>query len=75
MRDGAPPYFLPGVQEFFEVFLEQWMGRAGPTAQFAHSPDLNPFGFYLWEHLKCTVCATEVSDIHNWQQQSRADLR
>ena len=28
----------------------------------------NPYYFYLWGHLQSTVCATEVSDVQNFQQ-------
>jgi hypothetical protein len=51
------------------VFPEQWIGQGGPTAWTAPSPDLNPIDFYTWGHLQSTVCATEVSDIQDLQQQ------
>jgi hypothetical protein len=50
------------------VFPEQWLGRGGPAAWPVRCPDLNPLDFYLWEHLKPTVCTTEVSDVQDWQQ-------
>ena len=51
-------------------FPEQWIGRGGPTAWLAGCTNLNPLYtyYYLWEHLKPTVNATEVSDVKNWQQ-------
>jgi hypothetical protein len=47
------------------VFSEQWLGRGGPTAWPAGCPDLNRLDFYLWEHLKPTVYATEASDFQD----------
>jgi hypothetical protein len=42
MRDGAPPDFHLEVREFLNNLLqEQWIGRNGPRAWPALSPDLN----------------------------------
>ena len=49
MHDGFPPHFLLASREFLNtLFPEQWMGRGGPTALPARSPDLNPLDFHLW---------------------------
>jgi hypothetical protein len=74
MQDGAPSHFLLAVGELLKVFLWQWTEWAGPTAWPVHSPDLNPFHFYLWWHQKPTICATEVSDVQDLQTQGRVDL-
>jgi hypothetical protein len=64
MPDGAPPHFLPTVQEFLNsVFLAQWMGQGGPTAWPAHSPDLNCGGYP-----QSAVFAAELDDVQNLQQ-------
>ena len=36
------------------------VGRGGPTAWPARSPDLNPLDFHLWGHLKSIVYATSI---------------
>ena len=64
--------FLLAVREFLNsVFPEQWVGRGGPTAWPALSPDLFTSHLYLWRHLKSTVCATEVSDVQDKQQRKQ----
>jgi hypothetical protein len=50
------------------VFPEQWIGRSGPTAWPARSPDLNPLDFHLRRHTKSTAYAAEVSDVQGLQQ-------
>jgi hypothetical protein len=32
-----------------------WIGRNGPIAWPARSPDLNPLDYYLWGHVKSVV--------------------
>ena len=72
MHDGAPPHSLLAVWEFLNgVFLKQWIGRGDPTACLAPSPDLNPSALYVWEHLKSTVCVTEISDGHDLQHRTQ----
>ena len=41
MRESAPPHFHLAVWEFLSMLQEQWIGRGGPTAWPALSPDLN----------------------------------
>jgi hypothetical protein len=53
------------------VFPEYWIGRSGPTAWPARSPDLNPLDFRLRRHPKSTVYAPEVSDVHGLQQRTQ----
>jgi hypothetical protein len=74
-HDGALPRFLLAVGELLNVFLWQWIEWAVPTVRPVHSPDINPFDFHLWWHLKPTICSTEFSDIQDWQPQGRVDLR
>jgi hypothetical protein len=35
-----------------DTFPEQWIGRNGPVASPASSPDLNPCDFFLWGYVK-----------------------
>ena len=43
-------------------FANKWIGRGGPIAWPARSPDLNPLDFYLWGHLKSIVYATSIEN-------------
>ena len=36
-------------------FANKWIGRGGPIAWPARSPDLNPLDFHLSGHLKCLL--------------------
>ncbi|GFG31890.1 hypothetical protein Cfor_10242, partial [Coptotermes formosanus] len=68
-RDDAPTHFVLAVGESLSnVFPEQCIGRDGPTAWPARSPDLNPLHFYHCGRLKHTDCASEVSDVQDLQQ-------
>jgi hypothetical protein len=50
--------------------LQQWIGQGRPIAwPAAHSPDLNPLDCYVWWHLTSPFYATELSDLHDMQQQ------
>ena len=49
--------------------LEQHFARRGGTTGWPLcSPDFSPLHFYLWRHLRSTVCATEVSEVQDSQQ-------
>jgi hypothetical protein len=41
-------------------YTNRWIGRRGPIAWPARSPDLNPLDFYLWGHLKTIVYLAAV---------------
>ena len=43
-------------------FANKWIGRGGPVAWPARSPDLNPLDFHLWGHLKSIVYATSIEN-------------
>lgn len=52
-QDGAPPHWGLEVRAYLnEVFNDKWIGRSGPTAWPARSPDLTPLDFYLWGDIK-----------------------
>ena len=43
-----------------ETFGNRWIGRNGPIAWPARSPDLTPLDFFLWGHMKTLVYDTPV---------------
>ena len=63
MHDGAPPHFSRVARQFLNRhFANKWIGRGGPIAWPARSPDLNPLDFHLWGHLKSIVYATSIEN-------------
>ena len=57
-QDGAPPHWSREVRDYLTMtFGDRWIGRGGPTAWPARSPDLTPPDFFLWGHLKQQVYA------------------
>ena len=66
MQDGAPAHFSRVAREFLNNnYTNRWIGRRGPIAWPARSPDLNPLDFYLWGHLKTIVYDTPMEVIRN----------
>ena len=60
-HDGAPPHFGVNVRQYLDQrFPQRWIGRGGPVAWPARSPDLNPLDFFLWGYLKSLVYETPV---------------
>ena len=56
-----PPHFSRVAGQFLNRhFANKWIGRGGPIAWFARSPDLNSLDFHLWGHLKSIVYATSI---------------
>ena len=63
MHDGAPPHFSRVARQFLNRhFANKWIGRGGPIARPARSPDLNPLDFHLRGHLKSIVHATSIEN-------------
>lgn len=59
--DGCPAHYGRQVRQWLNtVYGERWIGRGGPVAWPARSPDLNPLDFFLWGFLKQKVYATPV---------------
>jgi hypothetical protein len=55
-HDGAPPHFSRAVTEFLNDDYEgRLIGRGGPVAWPARSPDLNLLYFFLWGCMKSRV--------------------
>ena len=51
-------------EEVNETFPNRWIGRGGPIAWPARSPDLNPLDFFLWGHMKSIVYAQKSDSEH-----------
>jgi hypothetical protein len=63
-QDGAPAHFALTVRRFFDDnFPNCWIGRGGPIAWPAYSPDLSPLDFWLWGDVKNKVYATSVANL------------
>ena len=61
-HDGAPAHFSRNVVNFFnEKFGRRWIGRGGPIAWPARSPDLNPLDYCLWGWMKDIVYSARVN--------------
>lgn len=61
-HDGAPAHFQLRVRAYLDrEFPGHWIGRGGPIAWPARSPDLTPLDFYLWGEMKRRVYATEYN--------------
>lgn len=55
-QDGAPAHFAKRVRDYLnEKFPLRWIGRMGPIAWPARSPDLTPLDFFLWGYIKTKV--------------------
>lgn len=55
-HDGAPPHTTRPVRERLNsLFGSRWIGRYGPQAWPARSPDLTPLDFFLWGYVKDRV--------------------
>lgn len=66
LHDGAPAHFAPEVRQILnrrDYFGNRWIGRGGPNAWPARSPDLNPLDFFLWGHCKSLVYARRVDTV------------
>ena len=56
MHDGAPAHITADVRHFLDAtYPQSWIGRSGPVAWPARSPDLNPLDFFLWGHMKSLI--------------------
>lgn len=62
-QDGAAPHFHGEVRRFLDRRHGHngWIGRAGPIAWPARSPDLTPLDFWLWGHVKALVYASDTT--------------
>jgi hypothetical protein len=64
LHDGAPCHFAQVVQNWLnENFSGRWIGRNGPVAWPARSPDLNPCDFFLSGYMKDLVYSVPTDTI------------
>lgn len=62
--DGAPPHYGIEVRRWLDQqFPGRWLGRGGPAAWSARSPDLTPLDTFLWAYIKEKVYATPVNTL------------
>lgn len=55
-QDGAPAHYFSEVRAYLgSEYGDRWIGRGGPVAWPARSPDLTPLDFYLWGEVKRLV--------------------
>ena len=65
-QDGAPPHwYRPARLWLDQNFGQRWIGRNGPMAWPARSPDLTACDFWLWGHLKHLVYQTEPQNVED----------
>lgn len=60
-HDGAPAHYYAGARNVLDrQFPNRWIGRNGPVAWPARSPDMTPLDFFFWGAMKDLVYATPV---------------
>ena len=60
--NGAPVHFTLPVRQWLDHhFPGSWIGRDGPVAWLARSPDLSQLDFFLWRCMKENVYETEIA--------------
>ena len=57
------------------MFGDAWIGRGGPTAWPARSPDITPRDFFLWGYVKDRVYKTPVNDMDHLKEKIREAVR
>lgn len=63
-QDGAPPHWSLRVRNLLnQTFKDRWIGRNGPIAWPARSPDLTPLDYFLWGYVKELVYSREPKTI------------
>ncbi|KAJ4430807.1 hypothetical protein ANN_19398 [Periplaneta americana] len=63
-HDGSSLHFTLAVPAHLNnIYGELWIGRGKSVAWSARSPDLMPFDFFLWGHVKSGVYTTLVHTI------------
>uniref|UniRef100_T1INI0 Tc1-like transposase DDE domain-containing protein n=1 Tax=Strigamia maritima TaxID=126957 RepID=T1INI0_STRMM len=70
--DGAPPHYAKTTRQHLDMmFPGHWIGRGGPVAWPVRSPDLIPLDYFLWDHIKKIVYATEPATPDDLQRRIR----
>ncbi len=61
-HDGAPAHYAIDSRQYRNgIFHINWIGRGGPVAWPARSPDLTPLDFFLWGHMKSLVYESPIT--------------
>jgi len=69
-HDGAPPHNSRHAKHYLDInFPNSWIGRGGPVAWPARSPDLNPLDYFLWGHLKNFIYRNPVETLEDLEEQ------
>ena len=71
-QDGSPVHWGLRVRETLDrTFQHRWIGRGGPVAWPARSPDVTPLDFFLWGYVKDQVFKTPVFELDELKQRIR----
>lgn len=71
-QDGAPAHFHRAVRDFLhDRFGNHWIGRGGPIAWPARSPDLTPLDFFLWGYVKQEVYKERTTTVEDMKERIR----
>jgi hypothetical protein len=72
-QDGAPPHYALTVRSWLDKRFpdDRWIGRQGPIAWPARSPDLTPCDFFLWGYLKEVVYRERPTTIEQLKSRIR----
>ena len=66
---GAPPHFTRPVRGHLDQrFGQKRIGRGGPIAWPARSPDMTPLDYYLLSHMKSLIYKTPVDSEEDLQE-------
>lgn len=54
--------------------LDRWIGRGEPILWPLRSPDLSPWDFFLWGHIKSKIYETAIDSIEELKRRIRAEI-
>lgn len=74
--DGASVHFQRAVRSHLDnTFPDRWIGRSGPVAWPARSPDVTPMDFFKWGFIKSEVYRTEATTRDDMKERIRQAFR
>lgn len=63
LHDGCPAHFSRNVRDFLDTnYEDHWIGRGGPVAWPARSPDMNPCDYCVWGYIKSSVYSVPIQN-------------
>lgn len=69
MQDGAGAHTAHNTRNFLNShFPRRWIGKYGPIAWAANSPDLNVCDFFAWGYGKNRVYADTIDNVAHLRQ-------